>query len=164
MVASADAVRVELENIEEAAKYSGQGQFEQAKLWRAAHLALSVPAAALAAVAGATALASTTGRLAAGIVALVSAGFGAVSSSLDAASRAEAAQTSGNRYLALQSDARVARNVDLPTQSEDDARQSLGELMARREEINAEAAVIAKLAYKRAQKNIQAGGQTYESE
>ncbi len=95
------AIGAALADVEEGTKWSAQGQFEQAKLWRAAHLTLGVPAAALAAIAGATALASTTGRVAAGIIALVSAGLSAVASSLDAAGRAESAQTSGNRYLAV---------------------------------------------------------------
>jgi hypothetical protein len=92
-----DAINTELSNVEESAKWSAQGQFEQAKLWRATHLVLGVPSATPAAIAGATAIASTTGRVAAGIVALVSAGLGAVAASLDAAGRAESAQTSGNR-------------------------------------------------------------------
>jgi hypothetical protein len=156
-----DSISTELSNIEESAMWSSQGQFEQAKLWRATHLILGVPAAALAAVAGATALASTTGRITAGVIALVAAGLGAVASSLDAAGRAEAAQTAGNRYLALQTDARVAREVDLASQDAERNRQTLQELMARRDEINAEASVISKFAYRRARRNIESGGQTY---
>jgi hypothetical protein len=155
------SIRDSLADVEEGTKWSAQGQFEQAKLWRAAHLILGVPAAALAAIAGATALASTTGRVAAGIIALVSAGLSAVASSLDAAGRAESAQTSGNRYLAVQAAARVARTVDLPLQDVATARQTLSELMARRDEINAEASVTARIAYRRAGGNIEQGGQTY---
>jgi len=57
------AIEDELLRIEEGATYSSQSQFEQAKLWRGTNLVLGVPAAALAGVAGATALASTTGRV-----------------------------------------------------------------------------------------------------
>jgi hypothetical protein len=158
------AIETELSNIEESAKWSSQGQFEQAKLWRATHLVVGVPAATLAAVAGATALASTASRVAAGIVALVAAGLSAVAASLDAAGRAEGAQTAGNRYLAVQTAARVARDIDLPRQDLDTARKTVGELLARHDEINAEAAVISKYAYRRAGRNIVAGGQTYATE
>ena len=155
------AIGTEFAKLEESATWSAQGQFEQAKFWRATHLVLGAPAAALAAIAGATALASTAGRIAAGIVALIAAGLGAVAAALDAAGRAEAARKSGNRYLALQTDARVARDVDLHTQSADASREALRALMTRRDEINAEAAVISKHAYRRARKNILGGGQTY---
>jgi hypothetical protein len=104
------AIEDELLRIEEGATYSAQSQFEQAKLWRGTNLVLGVPAAALAGVAGATALASTTGRVTAGILALCAAGFGAVMTTLNAARRADQAHVSSNAYLGLRNDARrVAR-------------------------------------------------------
>jgi len=53
------------------------------------------------AVAGATALAATAGRVAAGILALCAAGLGAVMTTLNAARRAEQAHVAGNDYLGL---------------------------------------------------------------
>ena len=158
------AIGAALADVEEGTKWSAQGQFEQAKLWRAAHLTLGVPAAALAAIAGATALASTTGRVAAGIIALVSAGLSAVASSLDAAGRAESRADLRQPLPGGEAAARVARQVDLPLQDVTTARQTLSELMARRDEINAEASVTAKLAYRRADRNIKQGGQTYATD
>jgi hypothetical protein len=90
------AIADELARIEEGAEYSSNSQFEQAKLWRGTNLVLGVPAAVLAAVAGATALATTAGRVAAGILALCAAGLGAVMTTLNAARRAEQAHVSGN--------------------------------------------------------------------
>lgn len=119
------AIADELERIEEGAMYSSQSQFEQAKLWRGTNLILGVPAAALAGVAGATALASTTGRVAAGILALCAAGFGAVMTTLNAARRAEQAHIASNAYLALRNDARRLRTIDLPGLPLDDGRQAL---------------------------------------
>lgn len=91
-----NAISTELARIEEGAEYSSNSQFEQAKLWRGTNLVLGVPAAVLAAVAGATALASTAGRVAAGILALCAAGLGAVMTTLNAARRAEQAHVAGN--------------------------------------------------------------------
>jgi hypothetical protein len=154
-------IRKELSRIEESARFSAQAQFEQAKYWRAVNLTLGVPAAVLAAVAGGTALASTTGRVAAGIIALVAAGLSAITTTLNAAQRTEQAQAAGNLYLALQSDARIARETDLPRQSFDEARRALAELRVRQDEINQSSALPARYAYWRAKKNIQGGGQRY---
>jgi hypothetical protein len=92
-----EAMKEELERIEEGAEYSSNSQFEQAKLWRGTNLVLGVPAAVLAAVAGGTALASTAGRVVAGVLALCAAGLGAVMTTLNAARRAEQAHVAGPR-------------------------------------------------------------------
>lgn len=143
---------------------SAQSQFEQAKYWRAVNLILGVPASAFAAVAGATALASTAGRVAAGIVALVAAGLSAIGTTLNAAQRTEQAQAAGNLYLALQADARIARDSDLPHQSFDEARAALAELRVRQDEINQSSALPARYAYWRAKRNIKGGGQRYKTD
>jgi hypothetical protein len=160
-MADKTTVYSELSRIEEASGFSSQSQFEQAKLWRGINLLLGVPAAALAAVAGATALVSASGRIAAGIIALVSAGLGGVVTTLNAAQRTEQAQAAGNLYLALQSDARIAREIDLPGQSADDARSALAELRVRQDEINQQAALPSFFAYWRAKRNITKGRQNY---
>ncbi|WP_279579199.1 hypothetical protein [Fodinicola feengrottensis] len=72
------ALDEEFQRLEESAMYSAQNQFEVAKQWRGVNLMLGLPASVLAAVSGATALASTTGRLWAGLLALAAAAFGAI--------------------------------------------------------------------------------------
>src|SRR4051794_15654576 len=108
------AIVDELRRLEESAMYSAQIQFEQAKRWRRVNLSLGVPASALAALSGATALASTTGRVAAGIIALVAAGFGGILPTVNAAHRTTQASAAANAYLEIQTAARQARLVDLP--------------------------------------------------
>jgi len=162
MVEETQPIRKELCRIEESATFSAQAQFEQAKYWRAVNLILGVPAAVLAAIAGATALASTTGRVAAGIIALVAAGLSAITTTLNAAQRTEQGQAAGNLYLALQSDARIARETDLSRQTFDEARAALAELRLRQDEINQSSALPARYAYWRAKKNIERGGQRYK--
>lgn len=156
------AIADELHRIEESCQYSAQSQFEQTKQWRAVNLLLGLPASILAAVAGATALADTTGRVAAGIIALVSAGFGAVLTTVNAAHRMNQASSAANAYLEIQTAARQAREIDLRVWDLEEARAALGELTARRDEQNKTAEPPNRRAYRRAQKNIARGGQTYE--
>lgn len=156
-----EAISKELHRIEESCQYSAQIQFEQTKQWRAVNLWLGLPASMLAAVAGATALADTAGRIAAGIIALIAAGFGAVLTTVNAAHRMNRASSAANAYLEIQTAARQARELDLPGWDLDEARAALGELTARRDEQNKTAEPPNKRAYRRAQKNIASGGQTY---
>jgi hypothetical protein len=162
---TSEAISRQLLKIEEAAKWSAQGQLEAAKLWRTVNMWVGVPAALLAAIAGVTALASTTDRVVAGIVAIAAAGFGAVAATLNGPKRAEVAEAAGNKYLAIQQDASIARDVDLPRQHIDQAREALHDLAARRQDVNASATAIPRLAYRRARHNIEReGGQTYQAD
>jgi len=158
------AIETELRRVEESAKYSAQVQFEQAKQWKSVNLTLGVPASVLAAVSGATALAATAGRVAAGVLALASAAFGGVLTTLNASHRINQAASAANAYLEIQTAARQAREIDLPGSDLDEARSALAELAARRDEQNKTAEVPNRRAYRKAKKNIDAGGQTYEAD
>ncbi|NEW72270.1 SLATT domain-containing protein [Streptomyces rhizosphaericus] len=151
----------EAKRIEESAMWSGQSQFEQSKIWRGTNLWLGTPATALAAIAGAASLVSTAGRYWAAIAALLSAALSAIMTSLGLARRIEEAQVAANAYLALQQDARLFYKVDLQVHEYDEARAALGELVARQQEVNRSAPIPTKRAYRRAGKNIEGGGQTY---
>lgn len=141
--------------------WSAQGQFEQAKQWRGINLALGLPASALAAVSGATALASTAGRIVAGLMALGAAAFGALLTTVNASHRTNRASAAANAYLEIQTAARQARMVDLPDLTIEEARSLLAELTARRDEQNKTAEPINRLAYSRATRNLKRGGQQY---
>jgi hypothetical protein len=155
-------IREELSRIEESAMWSAQGQFEQAKQWRGLNLFLGVPTSALAAIAGATALAGTAGRYFAGVLALAAAALGAVLTTVNASHRTNQASAAGNAYLEIQTAARQARLIDLPSMDVDEARAMLAELTARRDEQNKTAEPPNRLAYSRVRKNIEGGGQQYE--
>ncbi|WP_433455348.1 SLATT domain-containing protein [Streptomyces sp. CA-142005] len=155
------AIENELRRIEESAMYSAQCQFEESKRWRAVHLLLGVPATLLAAIAGTTALIESTGRTAAGILALVSSGLGAVLTTVNAPHRTAQAAASANAYLEIQTAARQSREVDLRQWTLDEARSALAELTARRDEQNTKAELPSRRAYRRAQANLQAGTQRY---
>ena len=155
------AIEVELQRIEESAKYSAQIQFEQTKQWRRINLVLGLPASVLAAVAGATALATTAGRVVAGLMALAAAAFGAILTTLNASPRMNQASAAANAYLEIQTAARQAREIDLENWSVDEARAELAELTSRRDEQNKTAEVPNRRSYRKAKKNLAAGGQDY---
>lgn len=155
------AIEAELRRLEEGAKYSGQMQFELTKQWRRVNLLLGLPASVLAGISGAAALVSTAGRVPAGILALIASGCGVILTTINASQRMNQAAAAGNAYLEIQTAARQAREIDLPHSSVDEARQALAELTARRDEQNKTAEPPNTRAYKRAQRNINGGGQTY---
>jgi len=152
----------ELSRIEEAAMHSAQTQFSSAKFWRSLNLALGIPAATLAAVAGTTVLASAVSARTGAAIALVAAALTAIMTTINAAQRAEQSRVSANAYLDLQGDVRVLRTIDLPDLARDEARKQLGELIERRNTINGTAPVPAFLAYLLGRRNITKGRQTYE--
>ncbi|MEV7054387.1 SLATT domain-containing protein [Streptomyces microflavus] len=155
------AIEAEFRRLEESAMYSAQMQFEQTKQWRGVNLGLGLPASILAAVAGTTALVESTGRVAAGVMALASAGFGAILTTVNASHRMNQAAAAANAYLEIQTAARQAREIDLPTWPLDEARNALAELTARRDEQNKTAEPPNRRSYRKAKANIDAGGQSY---
>lgn len=157
-----EAISDELERLEERAKWSAQGQFERSKVWRGVNLWIGAPSAVCAAVAGGLTLATDALNLLGGILALAAAAGGGVLTAVNAAARADRASTAGNAYLEIQTAARQARLIDLPTLEVEDARQVLSELTARIDEQNKSAEPTSKSNYLRASKNIKAGGQDYE--
>lgn len=158
------AIESELSRVEESAKHSAQNQFAMAKQWKGINWLLGIPASALAAIAGALALASPTGREVAGVIALVSAAFSGILTTVNAAHRMNQAASAANAYLEIQTAARQAREIDLPHQDLDEARTALAALTARRDEQNKTAEVPNWVARWRAKKNIAGGGQTYEAD
>lgn len=156
------ALAEEFSRLEESAMYSAQNQFEQAKQWRGVNLMLGLPASVLAAVSGATALASTAGRFWAGLLAFGAAAFGAVLTTVNASHRTNQASSAANAYMEIQTAARQARLLDLPVADIEEIRATLAEITARRDEQNKTAEPPNRWARRRAQKNIAEGGQTYE--
>lgn len=152
----------ELSRVEEDAIYTAQTQFSSAKFWRGLNLALGIPAAALAAVAGTTVLAEAVSRPVTAAIALTAAAMTAVLTTLNAAQRAEQSRTVANSYLALQAEARVVRTVDLPALSEADARSRLDQLLARKRMVNEATPLPSFLAYLFGRRNLSKGRHKHE--
>jgi len=151
------AIATEATLIEKKATYASEAQIESSNLWRTVQLWITIPAAILAALAGGTALASTAGRVIAGVIALAAAALSATSASLGAASRVTQHQAAGNAFLALRNAARVFRLVDLPVITLADARAKLASLEAKHDETCVNAPFTPRLAWWLACRHINAG-------
>lgn len=160
--AELQAIAEEVDRIHESALWSAQGQFEQMKFWRAMNLMLGAPAAILAAVAGGTGLSSDSHSATPGVIALISAGFGAALTALNPSRRTASAQAAANAYLGIQTDSRQMLTIRLGGATREQALELLETLTARRDEVNATADPPNTYAYWRAKRNIErSGGQDY---
>lgn len=156
-----EQIRKEAERVHESAMYSAQTQFEYSKSWRRVDRFLGGLAALLAGLSAAGGLSEVLSARGAGIVALCSAGIGAVAATLGAPKSKDRAHASANALLALQQDARIFVNVDLLHLREDEAREQLQTLVARLQELNATAEIPSSRAWNRARKNVEQGRQEY---
>jgi hypothetical protein len=157
------SIAQEADRIHESALWSSQGQFEQAKLWRLINLMLGVPAAALAAVSGGTALAGDVG-IWPGVLALAAAAFSATLTTVNASRRMTQAQAAANAYLELQTAARQFLTIDLTDLTREESRDALRGLTNTRDELNKTSDPPGRLAFKLATRNIEKGRQTYETD
>ncbi len=101
-----DALRSELLLIIDRANSGARTASRRARAWSSLYFLVGLPAAVLAAVAGAIALASTAGRVPAGIIALVSAGLTAAATFLDSATRQTSAENEAAGWEVLRFEAR----------------------------------------------------------
>jgi hypothetical protein len=98
---------------------------------------LGLPAAILAAVAGATILASTSGRIAAGITALVASALSAAVAFLDAGQQRDKSAVTQSYWDDLYNDVHVARLTKLPTYTEQSGAWALSGFYSRASRIRA---------------------------
>ncbi|MDR0625976.1 MAG: SLATT domain-containing protein [Bifidobacteriaceae bacterium] len=158
------AVLAELARLEESAKYSAQGQFEAAKTWRVINWLVGITAATCAGTGGVLTFTSGHLQIAAGVLALTGAAFAAAQAVLRPARAASEAHQAGTAYLAIQGDARRARTVERHFGDDAELKRRLDTLAGQVKEANRLAGTIPGFAYRRAKKNIAAGGQTHEAE
>jgi hypothetical protein len=109
----------------------------QSRLWarRASwysslYITLGLPAAMLAAIAGATALASSTGRYAAGVIALVSSALTAAVTFLDSGKKRDQAAITTSRWEDLYDKIHMCRLTELASFTIDQSHQSLATFYA----------------------------------
>jgi hypothetical protein len=155
-------LRKEAERILESATYSSETQFEYAKRWRRVDRWIGSASAALAAIAGIGGLSQVFSARWAGLIAVLAAGTGAVAASIGAPQTKEKAAGSATSYRALQQDVRIYLNLDLPGLSEADARNRLQQLVDRAQQLNRDAEVPSRGAWKRAKRSIETGSQDYK--
>lgn len=151
----------ELSRIEESARYSSQGQFEQAKLWRKVNAILGTFAAIVTAAAGVLTFATDDLDVWAGATAIGAALLVAVITTIAPERRADRAERAANAYLAIQARARRSLLVELESMIKADALARVEELTAARDDTNRGADPISKVARTKAYNNIESGGQVY---
>lgn len=107
------AVRSQLSQIVNRANREAGVASGRARAWSSLYFLVGLSAAILAAVAGATALASTAGRVPAGIIALISAGLTAAATFLDSTTRQTSSENLAAGWQVLANDAESNLVVDL---------------------------------------------------
>jgi hypothetical protein len=154
------AIRKEADRIVEDSTYSAKGHFEAAKSWREWHFRIGVPTAIAAAIAGISAI--NDFPILAAVLAFAVAAASGLSTFLDAKGNAAAHLHAGNAYKALQSDTRIFEEVDCKSGlSVQELRKRLGDLNARRSELNANSPQIPKAAFENARHGIEEGEAQY---
>lgn len=159
-----DNLLAEGQRVEESAKWSAQIQFEQAKRWRGTNHMIGIPSAAIGAIAGASTLATTVGRIWAGMAMLIASALTAVLTTLNLARHKDEAQIAANAYLAVQQDSRIFCEIRLKKMEYEEGFQALSELVARLQEVHKSAPLVSKKSYEQAKKNIEGGSQSYKAD
>lgn len=155
-----DALSAESERIQEDAQYSARAHFEAAALWSRAHYWIGVPAAVLAAIAGASAIADRAEI--AGIVGILVTALSALAVFLNPSDRSNQHHSAGARFSEVKNLARVFREIELRTT--DDPQRLLDRLKAlgaQRDELNKASPQIPRWAFNRGRKSIEAGEADY---
>jgi hypothetical protein len=110
-----DAVKELLQRLIAEARERAAWHEKHAARWARAYYTLGIPAAVLAGIAGATALASTTTRVVAGIIALTSAGISAAAIFLDSRNHQQHHRILAAKWSTLERDVNFTVMFDLST-------------------------------------------------
>jgi hypothetical protein len=124
-------------NLEAEADRESQRWGSRAGRYNGLYVLLGLPAAVLAAIAGVTVLASTAGRLAAGIVALMSAALSASATFLDSAKKRDGAAKFNTEWEDLYNEMRVCRLTELASFTTDSGSSRMASFAARAAAIRA---------------------------
>jgi hypothetical protein len=161
-VASApqDAIRTELERIEEDCIHSGKSHFNAHERWGRYHYWLGIPAVVLSSVAGLAFFKDypEIGGALSAIVAVLT----ALSTFLKPYERADSHKGAGDQYLSLRNDARVFREIKLTYACDaQSAIDGLAEFTKRRNELNQASPQFANRDFRKARDGINAGEATH---
>lgn len=159
------AIRAELHRIEEDAIWTSKAHFNAADRWSHAHLWIGIPAALMAAVAGASAWKNQPDM--AGWLALVSGALTALLTFLNPQARHAAHQQAGSRFVTLRNEARLMRHVELlaaPAAGLPDLIARMKDLSGRYGEANAAGPLIPRYAYRQAAEGIRQGQAGYTAD
>lgn len=151
-----DAIKAELERIEEDCIHSGKAQFNGGDRWTGYHYWVGVPSVVLSALAG-TAFLSEQPTMAAAMSGAVAV-LASLSTFLKPSERAAAHKSAGDQYLALRNDTRVFREIGLRVSGDlQAALDSLQALNTRRNELNQSSPPPSRADFEKAREGIRAG-------
>ncbi len=150
----------ECRRIEEDAEHSSKGHYNAGDRWGRYHLFLGLPAAIVAAIAGAAAFKDCPEL--AGSLALVSTALTTVLTFLKPSERAEMHKSVGSQYHTLRNQTRIFREIELSDGLDaETAKERLLELARIRDELNAASPGIPRRDYEKAKQDIDAGNSQY---
>jgi len=150
----------EARRIEEDTEHSFKGHYNAAARWGRYHLWIGLPAALVAAVAGASAFKGHPEW--AGALALVSTALTTVLTFLKPSERAEMHKAVAGQYHALRNQARIFREIGLlDGLMIEEAKSRLFELSTARDDLNQRAPSIARSDYELAKQDIDSGRARY---
>jgi hypothetical protein len=155
-----DAIRTELQRIEEDCIHSGKSHFNAHERWNRYHYLLGIPAVILSGLAG-VAFFKDYPDIAGAMSSLVAV-LTALSTFLKPSERAASHKSSGDQYLSLRNDARVFREIRLDHACDDQsAIDGLTEFTKRRNELNQASPQFANRDFIKARTGIDAGESTH---
>lgn len=150
----------EARRVEEDTEHSFKGHYNAAVRWGRYHLWIGLPAALVAAIAGAAAFKGEPQW--AGALALVSTALTTVLTFLKPSERAEMHKAVAGQYQALRNKARIFREIGLLDGAvPEKAKTRLFELTDARDELNERAPAIARRDYELAKQDIDSGRARY---
>lgn len=151
----------ECHRIEEDAEHSCKGHYNAGERWGRYHLFLGMPAAIVAAIAGAAAFKDCPEL--AGSLALFSTALTTVLTFLKPSERAEMHKSAGSQYHALRNQTRIFRKIELSDGLDgESAKKRLLELARIRDELNATSPGIPRPDYEKAKRDIDTGRSRYQ--
>jgi len=159
-----EQIRKESARIEEDCLYSSKSHFYAGQRWTNVHLWLGIPAAILAAIAGASALSEfQSHNMVAGILSIVVAALIAVATFVNPNERAITHKNAGNKYNSLRNRARIFYAIELPVENDPNkSAEKLKSLDDQRSKLNEESPQIPKWAFKKARTGIEDGEANYK--
>lgn len=150
----------EAHRIEEDTEHSAKGHFNAAERWGRYHLAIGLPSAVLAAIAGGTAFSDLPEV--AGSLAILSTALTTVLTFLKPSEHSENHKAVAGQYLALRNQTRLFRELDLAeTEDLSLAKKRLIELASARDELNQASPSIVRRDYEKAKRDIDEGRSQY---
>lgn len=156
-----ESIAAELLRVEEDCTHSSKAHFNAAERWARYHYYLGIPCVVISSLAGISAFKECP--IFASLMAILVAILTALITFLKPSEISSSHTASGNLYLALKSDARKFRNVDINIENEGKLlSHQLSEFTERRNNLNSNSRQFSKSDFLKAKAGIDAGESLYE--